>query len=234
METTSRPPIPFSPRLVIGLLIMAFGVMLTLDNLGFVDAGRWWRLWPVILIGAGIARMREASRCGKGNAGAVLIVVGSILLIHNLGWLRMKHVWPLFLLAVGATLVWKAIKGTTGGAVESPAGGESLDRLDASIIVGGISRANRSQTFQGGSATAVMGGAEIDLRGASISGGPVVFDTFAMWGGIEIKVPPDWVVEGRVLPFLGGFADHTHPVPLATKRLVITGMAVMGGIEVKN
>jgi hypothetical protein len=233
METSTRPPIPFSPRLIIGLAIMTFGALLTLDNLGIVDAGRWWRLWPVILIGAGIARMREASRCGKGNAGAALIVVGSLILVHNIGWLHMRHIWPLFLLGAGAVLVWKAVKGTSDAAQASGAA-DTVDRLDASIFIGGLSRSNRSQNFQGGSATAVMGGCEIDLRHASIAGGPVVFDTFAMWGGIEIKVPPDWTVESRVLPFLGGFADHTHPVPLASKRLVITGVAVMGGIEVKN
>jgi hypothetical protein len=231
METASRP-VPFSPRLVFGVVIMLFGVLLTLDNLGLIEAGRWWGLWPIALIAAGLARLRESVRCG-GSSGVGLIILGSFLLFHNLGWLRLRHLWPLFLLGLGASLVWKAVRGKSA----SPDGDRSadaLDRVDAFIVIGGVARNSRSQNFQGGSATAIMGGCEIDLRNASIAEGPVTFDTFAMWGGIEIKVPPDWAVESRVFPMLGGYSDQTHPEPNARKRLVVTGMAIMGGVEVKN
>jgi hypothetical protein len=58
---------------------------------------------------------------------------------------------------------------------------------------------------------------------------------FAMWGGIEIRVPDDWTVVSRVTPVLGGFDDKTRPSPGAgAHRLVIRGFAIMGGIEVKN
>ena len=51
-----------------------------------------------------------------------------------------------------------------------------------------------------------MGGCEIDLRHASIDGEAVI-DIFALWGGVELRVPPDWTVVSRVTPILGGVDD---------------------------
>ena len=44
-----------TPRIVIGLLVVAFGLALLLDNLGWMDAGEIIRYWPfgVIVIGVG-------------------------------------------------------------------------------------------------------------------------------------------------------------------------------------
>ena len=55
-----------------------------------------------------------------------------------------------------------------------------------------------------------------------------------MWGGIEIRVPPDWTVISRVDPILGGYEDKTTPPKDDSKRFVVRGSVVMGGIEVKN
>jgi len=56
-----------------------------------------------------------------------------------------------------------------------------------------------------------------------------------MWGGIEIRVPENWTVSGRVTPILGGYEDKTRPPQGATThRLVVRGFAIMSGIEIKN
>jgi hypothetical protein len=232
-DTTARP-IPMSPRLILGVFIMGFGLLLTLDNLGLIDSGRWWRFWPLILIVAGAARLREVSwRVQADKAGGLLVAVGSVLLLANMGLFRLRYLWPLFLLGLGGSLIWKAVRTKPGERTDTPSL-EGADRIEAFVMIGGVSRRSHSQDFKGGSATAVMGGAEVDFRHASITTSPVVFDTFTMWGGISLKVPRDWVVESQVLPVLGGFEDKTHPEPGSHKRLIITGMAIMGGIEVKN
>ena len=48
------------------------------------------------------------------------------------------------------------------------------------------------------------------------------------------RIPADWSVEGHVMPLMGGFEDKTRRPLDDRKRLVITGLAVMGGVEVKN
>ena len=82
---------------------------------------------------------------------------------------------------------------------------------------------------------AIMGGCEIDLRQAAIAADEASIDTFAMWGGIKIKVPQTWNVILQGFPFLGGFDDKTvKPSDPSAKRLVIRGTAIMGGVEITN
>jgi hypothetical protein len=227
---------PISPRLIFGLAIMAWGLILTLDNFGLIDAGRYWRLWPLLLIAIGVARLAESVRSGFRMSGFVLVLIGIALLLHNLDVVRLKQVWPLILFFIGGGIVWKALGPGRGrdSACTDVAPVANSNRLDAFTFMGGIERGTNSQAFEGGTAMAVMGGCEIDLRSASLENGKAVFDTFAMWGGVEIRVPEDWAVESHVVPLLGGFEDKTRQPADAKQRLVITGIAIMGGVGVKN
>jgi hypothetical protein len=56
-----------------------------------------------------------------------------------------------------------------------------------------------------------------------------------MWGGIEIRVPEDWMIDSQVIPLMGGVEDKTRPPTTPSPhRLVLRGMALMGGVEIKN
>jgi predicted membrane protein len=80
-----------------------------------------------------------------------------------------------------------------------------------------------------------MGGCEIDLTQASMAPGHrAVVDCFTIWGGIEIKVPADWEVVNQAVALLGGIEDKTqHPLE-PRGQLVVTGIVIMGGVEIKN
>jgi len=117
-----------------------------------------------------------------------------------------------------------------GGAVE-----DSNSTLNAFALLGGFKRSNDAQDFRGGEATAILGGCEIDLRRASIKEGEAVLHLVAIMGGVELRVPEDWSVVMQGVPILGGFEDKTRSIgPESTKRLIVRGYAVMGGVEVKN
>jgi Cell wall-active antibiotics response 4TMS YvqF/Domain of unknown function (DUF5668) len=107
-------------------------------------------------------------------------------------------------------------------------------RMNVVAIMGGVSRGNNSSAFRGADLVAVMGGLEIDLRKAAINGEAII-DVFVMWGGIEIRVPSDWTVVTHVVPLMGGVEDKTRPPQAATAhRLTLRGVALMGGVEIKN
>jgi predicted membrane protein len=92
-----------------------------------------------------------------------------------------------------------------------------------------------SRPFRGADLNAVMGGVKLDLTDARMEGESAVIDVFAFWGGVEIYVPPDWSVTSRMTTLLGGFIDKRRPTSVVpTKTLILRGMIVMSGIEVKN
>jgi predicted membrane protein len=107
------------------------------------------------------------------------------------------------------------------------------------MIMGGGEFRFDSHDLRGGKISAIMGGGTIDLRDADMSADEITLDAFALMGGIEIWVPTSWQVIMQGTPILGGMenktvnrtADNQTSKP---KRLIITGMAILGGIEVKN
>jgi hypothetical protein len=79
-----------------------------------------------------------------------------------------------------------------------------------------------------------MGGCDVDLRDAMPTTDPIAIQVFAMWGGIDIRIPPGWVVEIEAWPILGGVVDNTQAPALPAHRVILRGMAFMGGVEIKN
>jgi predicted membrane protein len=241
-------------RLVLGLVVIAIGVLFTLDRLGYVDAGEFWEYWPVLLILLGIGRVLQPRGTHGRGFGLVLILFGVWFLLSNLDVIHYTFgdVWPILLVVLGVTMVWRAITGpffeaprrhlreaaadgsaAVGGSTTSVA--DTSDTVNGFALLGGVNRKVVSQNFRGGALTAIMGGCELDLRHASISSGKAVVDTFAVWGGIEIKVPQEWSVVVQGTPIIGAFDDKTVRVGGdGTKVLVIKGIALMGGVEIKN
>jgi predicted membrane protein len=220
------PDLRVTPRLVIGLAIMLAGLVLALDSLGLVDGHDIFRFWPLALVAVGVVKWISPPR--QPSAGLVWIVAGVGFLLVTFGRMSFVGLWALILLFVGANIAFRALRPVATA-------GDPSATLDMAAVLGGAKTVSHSTDFRGGQALATMGGCEIDLRRASIAeGGEAVIDTFAFWGGIEIKVPEDWEVVNRGSAFLGGFENKTRPAPGSRKRLVVTGTAIMGGVEVKN
>jgi len=219
-------------RLVLGLAVMTVGLLLTLDNFGLLHSRRFVRFWPILLIAVGLAKLSHCLRSRARPGGYFLIVLGLVLLLVNLGILEFRLALALFLLAVGAAIVWRAAR--SPAATTAIAAIDPSKHLDVSAFMGSVQRALSAPDFRGGDAWAVMGGCEIDLSKASIEAGEAVINTFAFWGGIELKVPPDWMVESRGTALLGAFEDMSRRPDDSRKKLIVTGYALMGGVEVKN
>ncbi len=219
------------PNIVFGLLITIVGGLFLLNNLGFFYISSIWRFWPLLLIAVGLSKVLWG-RAGERMFGAIAVFIGAVFFVDNVfGWhVHLGQLWPVILVIVGVSVVTRAIRGPRppGAAADM----STVVREQA--IVGGISRRNTSQSFQGGELTAFMGGCEIDLREARMAGPQAVIDCFVMWGGLEIKIPADWVVDPQVSVFAAGFEDKTRPPVQPAGRLVIRGTAVMGGVEISN
>jgi hypothetical protein len=251
------------PRLVFGLTIVLVGAIFTLDRLDVVDAGHFLAYWPVLLIAWGLARVLQGTTSQGFGIGVVVIIVGVLFLADNLDLFEVRFwdLWPLLLVLVGGMMVYRAVGGPSwrrpaavdptipphpdsfGGEVpgmEQSApppipGGDPGDSISGFALLGGSTRRSTCKAFRGGDLTAVLGGCEVDLRQATPAPGGAVLETFALMGGIEVKVPQDWLVIVEGVPVLGAFEDKTsHTTADPTKQLRIRGAAIMGGVEVKN
>ena len=221
-------------RLVAGALLVLFGVLFMLDNMGVLDAGDVLAYWPVILIAVGLLKVVQPSNEGQRKVGWVLIAIGAFLQLQILGLTHMRSSWPFLLVVIGGFLIWRALTPR-----RDPVAPEvSSSQLSEFAVMGGVHRVVESSDFRGGEATAIMGAVELDLRGCTIATPPAVIDVFALWGGIEITVPPEWKVDMKAMPILGGFENKARSTvrdgSAPVQELVIRGTALMGGIEIKN
>jgi hypothetical protein len=232
-------------RLALGLVMLAFGVLWTLDNLGLADASAILRWWPVLALTWGAMCALGVGCRRRPVLGGVWLVLGTVALLHNLHVVRLSlgDLFPLFLVGVGAATVARAWRGSRGGrgfgagSTSAPPGAADVSstRVNLFAFLNGVERRIVTQSFAGGEVSAVLGGMTADLRGAQLAGGHAVLDVFAMWGGVELIVPAGWRVVGRVSPLLGAYVDSMPPVtdPDAPK-LEVRGLAVMGGVEVRS
>jgi predicted membrane protein len=224
-------------HVVIGLFILMIGVLLLLSNLGIFYIGNPWHLWPVILIAVGLAHISRIS-------GVIIAGIGAIFLARNLGWFPWDvwHLlWPFLLICVGVVMVFRGCNVSRSDKSDTFTNDTftiSDNVLKEEVVFGGITRKIQTQDFQGGIASAVFGGVEIDLRGAAIQKDEIHLEANAVFGGIELIVPDTWNVIMRGTGVLGGYEDKTHPSPeisgVKRPRLIIRGSAVFGGVSVRS
>jgi predicted membrane protein len=234
-------------RFVAGGIIVLLGVAFLLQNLGFLYIDHIWNYWPLLLVALGISHVLTGP-LQRRVWGLGLVAVGLVLLANSLGYLRWdvwRLLWPMWLIFFGLSLLaggfgrrrygrWGFGPGpfTPGVAVSS----ENAFRDVA--VFGGVQRRVESQDFEGGSATAIFGGVEIDLRPAATKKSEVVIEANAIFGGVELRVPDTWDVTVDGSGILGGYENRTmhgpSPEGQARPHLLVRGDAVLGGVSVRN
>jgi len=222
--------------LVWGLIIALVGVVLLLDNMGFIQASHFYRFWPSLLILAGVLNLGSRS---SRMFGLILILAGAFLQFGQLGigHFTWGTLWALIFIIAGFSIIWSSIEGRASRPANA---GETANTMNAVAVFSGVERRISSQDFQFGRVMAVFGGAEIDLRQAGIQQETAELEVNAIFGGAEIRVPDSWQVVSRGQYVFAGFSDKTrdvNPVDLTNpnrKTLVISGISLFGGVEIKN
>ena len=105
----------------------------------------------------------------------------------------------------------------------------------AFAILGGFSRKGDWVVPKDFTAFAFMAGGEIDLREARFAEPVVTIHVVAIMAGIEITVPEDVTVRVTGIGIMGGF-DHGASATGAAggPTIIINGVALMGGVEVRR
>lgn len=95
------------------ILLIAVGLVFLGNNLGLIPGEGWemiWRLWPVLLIIAGLDELLRR----QGIAWPILLIgAGVLFLLNNFGprvwfsWSQIIQLWPILLIAAGIDIVFK-------------------------------------------------------------------------------------------------------------------------------
>ncbi|MEV7324313.1 DUF1707 domain-containing protein [Streptomyces sp. NPDC093970] len=106
----------------------------------------------------------------------------------------------------------------------------------AVAVMSGFQRKGRWTAPKRFNCLAFWGGGDIDLREANFADHEIEINCVAIMGGVSVTVPPGVEVVMRGIGIMGGF-DHreegTPPDP-AAPRVVVTGFAFWGGVQVEH
>ncbi len=245
----------FDMRIIIGLLVVAAGVILLLESLEFGIETRIWDYWPVLVILIGIGRILQPKGSRQIFWGVLLMGIGTLFQLNNLGIIDFwfDDLWPIIIILVGiAILRGRFLRAAIYCFSDDDhntkksdlccekfsfkRGSVSNDHVDITAILGGGDYNISSKQFKGGKVTAILGGCELDFSNAEIAGDEerVVIDTSVIMGAIEMRVPPEWQVVVQSDPILGAVENKTASPKEPGKKIIIKGSVIMGAIEVKN
>ena len=225
----------FLVRAFFGVTIAAFGGVLLLKNLEIIKFDSWhlfWgTVWAVGLVLAGLTTIFSSNKMLTRAWGLLLMATGVSIGLNTYGIIDVsiwKLFWPVVLIAVGLMMVFSIGSGRRKKYEKSAS--DSSDNEKVAIFYGEESRVKGDYT--GGSATAIFGGVELDLRQAKIKDGAVI-DVFTFCGGVNINMPDDVIVKNEVHGILGGSEDKTVSKSSAKKTIYLRGECVLGGLEIK-
>lgn len=211
-----------------GAIIVAVGAVLLLSSLKIFDIGNILAdYWPVLIIlGAGIIFINDFR---SWPVAAFVAVLGVLFQLRELNIVDVQPwsiIWPLIIIFVGVSLLFG--RSYAGKRVSKS------ERDDVSAIMAGTSVVNHSKSFKQSNATAIMGGARLDLREVTFEKEALI-EVFSFWGGIEIVVPENVIIRNQVNNIMAGTEDKTkQKVEKNAPVLTIAGTLIMAGVSIRN
>ena len=240
-------------KVIAGVIIVAVGVALLLRNIGFL-LPNWLFTWPMILILVGIYTGFKHNF--KNNSWLIVTGIGTFFLIQKfIPSLHLEpYFWPLIIIAIGIIYILNPSKKfynrrqtSSNDALDISATTswqgftknktvDSNDEFKISSIFSGVKRNIITKNFKQGQITCIFGGAEIDMTQADMEETSVLRLDVA-FGGVEILVPANWVVQNEIQGMFHGVEDkrynNTGTID-ASKILILRGSCLFGGVEIKS
>ena len=231
-----------------GLVLIVIGVILFAEKMG-ANLPPWLFSWPMIfIIIGGISGLKNGF---QNTSWLIMMGIGGFFLwdevVDNVN--LKPFLWPVLLIGCGLVFILKPRKnnrfenkkwsGFTDDSVEGFSTDDTSfgeDRLNSTSIFGGVKKVITSKNFKGGEIICIMGGAEINLSQADITG-KVFIEITQAFGAVKLVVPPHWEIRTETVSIFAGVEDKRPPLPGSfdpTKVLILKGTTIFGGIEIKS
>jgi predicted membrane protein len=225
MTAEMRSPI-ISPRLVIGLLIVVFGMALMLENLGLMGAHRIIEYWPVGLVVIGGLKLVQGPSGGSRVWGGILVIAGVVLLADLYLVIHVDELWrwwPLALVAFGLMIVMKAFRNppqTNGEAVRIP------------NVFGGSSSAGTNAPGPSSPGSSAVGGIAGSASFTKPGSMAQTMEELAIWSGVERRVSTPNFKRADLTAVMGGIEFDLRQAGADQGEAVIEVFVLWGGIEI--
>lgn len=225
---------------VMGIALILLGILFLLNNLDFIPAQVSYYLfnWKGVMLSIGFTLIWYKSN--NKLSGILLIVISlffitSPILNQSFGiHIRLKDFfWPAILTFIGISLLQK-----NRYKQRKKSSDRSMDYIHDTNIMGGGEVRVHSKHFKGGDITAIFGGSNYNMGGSTLTEGTHTLTLFILFGGSTLVVPSDWNVHQETISLFGGVSDQRKPIKSDVKessgQLIIKGLILFGGIELKN
>ena len=143
-------------------------------------------------------------------------------------WVRRLITWLVVIQAVAALAVRVAVL------LLPDRGEEGSAEFERNAIGGGVRFDARSSSWRRGLVRAVLGGATVDLRGATPVEGGAVLTLLVALGGVEVVVPPDWSVILTRRGFAGDVLAPSESTADSGPVLSVRAAVYLGGVAIER
>jgi predicted membrane protein len=194
-----------------GIAILALGVIFGGNALGIWNVDiffkGWWTLFIIVPSVVSIFTEKDKlASVGFLSAGIIFLLAAQGVITYDMAW---KIILPVFLVLIGLGIILRTIFHSDNDKeveqkVKEAGDGKNLDSQMA--IFSGSERTYKDEAFTGSNLVAVFGGAELDLTHAKFTKDTVI-KAFALFGGIDIRVPEDVIIKSRSGFVFGGISD---------------------------
>jgi predicted membrane protein len=240
-------------RHTVAIILLGIAAYLILDNTGLLSLlgisqligwviGMLFRLIPTAILVVGVYWLTQ-SRGGENSIVAwFMVLLGSVLIVSQFGLFGLSFgslFFPMWLVIVAFVLmnprkILPKFMNTSSDELS-----DDDEKIKLIAFMGGGELHYTTQTLTGGEVIAVWGGYQIDFSDAEMKGDSMELSLLCIMGGCEITVPSNWQVEKRgAVCIMGGFSNKTRyladELELPPKKLIIKGLALMGGGEIRN
>lgn len=188
----------------------------------------WWTFF--IIIPCGISLIQNGFRVWP----AAGLTIGLLFLLSSRGYLDAglvaSLIMPLIFILIGLSIIFKnwLLKDIHRLHVKFQ-GGDS----EYSAIFAGRKDRIIGEKFMGTTINAIFGGVDLDLRNAIVDE-DIVINATAVFGGINIFVPPNVKVKVSNVPIFGGVdCKVMNPIGPNAPTILINSTCMFGGIDIK-
>ena len=144
---------------------------------------------------------------GNRRGGPVVIAIAAAFLVYNLSILRfdVSSLWPVALIAIGAAIIFGYWRFGAGRVHETGT------KFNVTSLFSGSNQSAASERFRGGTVNAN-----------------------ALFGRINLRVPPDWAVDVHSSAAFGSIESKRAEPSDPRARLTVTGSCLFGGILITS